>query len=461
MYIQAMLHLYNTETKKKEAMGEPRPITLYTCGPTIYSFAHIGNFRTYVFEDLLRRTLKFFGFEVRQVMNLTDVDDKTIKGAIAEGVGLKEFVEPYRIAFFQDLDALGIERAEEYPAATDYVKQMIVMIEKLIEKGVAYVGKDGSVYFSIAKFPNYGRLSHLKLDELKEGARVASDEYDKESASDFVLWKGYDEERDGQIFWESPFGKGRPGWHLECSCMAMELLGETVDIHVGGVDNIFPHHENEIAQSEGVSGCQFVKHWMHSEHLIVDGKKMSKSLGNFYTLRDLLERGHTGREVRYMLMHTHYRAQLNFTFEEASAVRHSLDRLDSFVRRLKDAKGSGEADCENFVANFRDAIGDDLNISAALAVLFDFVRDVNAIIDEEGLGNGDEVIESLRKIDTVLNIFVFEEAAVPTEIQEMLERRIQARREKNWALADELRDAIQAAGWAIEDTAEGARVVRA
>lgn len=284
-----LLKLYNTETKTKQTLelGPSKIIKMYTCGPTIYHYVHIGNLRTFVFEDILRRTIKFFGFPLIHVMNLTDVDDKTIKGALAQKVSLKEFVAPYKEAFFEDLGTLNIDLAEHYPAATDYICEMIKMIETLVEKGYAYKGHEGSIYFNIRKFPSYGRLSHLNLGELLAGAseRVEADEYDKENVSDFVLWKAYDKERDGPIFWESPFGLGRPGWHIECSAMATSLLGETIDIHVGGVDNMFPHHENEIAQSECCTGKVFVKHWLHSEHLLVDGKKMSKSLGNFYTLR--------------------------------------------------------------------------------------------------------------------------------------------------------------------------------
>jgi cysteinyl-tRNA synthetase len=281
------LKFFNTETGKKELftpLKDPE-VRMYTCGPTIYHFAHIGNFRTYIFEDILRRTLKFFGYQVTQVMNLTDVDDKTIRGATSANVSLCDFVQPYRQAFFEDIQTLGIEKVEHYPAATDYIKSMIGFIQNLMDKGFAYYGGDRSIYFSIEKSPRYGRLSHLNLEELKVGAgnerQASADEYEKENVGDFVLWKAYEPERDGPFYWESPFGKGRPGWHLECSTMAMELLGDSIDIHVGAVDNIFPHHENEIAQSEARSGQEFVKYWLHAEHLVVNHKKMSKSLGNF------------------------------------------------------------------------------------------------------------------------------------------------------------------------------------
>src|ERR1700733_7796432 len=282
---QIPIYFYNTASREKEQFVplDDNHVRMYTCGPTVYHFAHIGNFRTYVFEDLLRRTLKFFGYQVTQVVNLTDVDDKTIRGAVESNQSLLDFTQPYKDAFLVDIQTLGIERAEHYPAATDYIPHMIDFIQKLLDQGIAYRSKDKSIYYAIDKCPSYGRLSHLKLDELKVGAgdaRVATDEYEKENIGDFVLWKGYDPLRDGHIFWESPFGPGRPGWHLECSAMAMNLLGETIDIHAGAVDNIFPHHENEIAQSEAYSGKTFVRYWLHSEHLIVNNKKMSKSLGN-------------------------------------------------------------------------------------------------------------------------------------------------------------------------------------
>ncbi len=466
------LKLYNTESREKEEILKPegRPLLMYTCGPTVYNFAHIGNFRTYVFEDLLRRTLKFFGYPLRQVMNITDIDDKTIRGAIAQGVSLKEYTEPYTAAFFEDLQTLSIEPVEEYPRATEYVKQMIEMIQKHIDLGYAYKGADGSIYFSIGAFPSYGRLSHLHLGELKEGAseRVGSDEYDKESAADFVLWKAYDKERDGDTFWESPFGRGRPGWHIECSAMSMQLLGESIDIHVGGVDNIFPHHENEIAQSEAYSGKRFVRHWLHAEHLLVDHKKMSKSLGNFYTLRDLFAKGYTGKEVRTMLLQSHYRTQLNFTFEGLQAARHALQRLEDFVTRLRaiDAPQEGKGSVQPLIARAEEAfsrhLADDLNISAALSALFELVREVNALCDEGGVGvlEAKLVLESFERFDRVLALLPLhpEEGLPPVEIQEALKMRSEARANKKWAEADRYRLFIEERGYLIEDTAKGPRV---
>lgn len=468
------LKLFNTATRTKEVLrpAQSNHVKMYTCGPTVYHYAHIGNFRTYIFEDLLRRTIKFLGMGITQVMNITDVDDKTIKGAIAKGISLKEYTAPYEQAFFQDLESLNIEKAEKYPAATDYIEEMIKIIEGLLEKGAAYRGADGSVYFAIHKFPRYGCLSHLHLDELQSGAseRVASDEYEKDNVADFVLWKGYDAERDGNIFWESPFGKGRPGWHLECSAMAMKELGETLDIHCGGVDNMFPHHENEIAQSEVYSGKLFSKVWLHSEHLIVDGKKMSKSLGNFYTLRDLLQKGFTGIQVRYLLLQTHYKTQLNFTFEGLDAAKHSLQRLDDFVQRLlylSKGEESGEVDgfLNRALERFSEALADDLNISAALAAIFDVIREVNTLIDQNKMGaeGAGKALAFMKRINGVLGVIHFEKVAdhIPAELTVALKEREEARQTKNWARADQLRDLITSKGYLIEDTAEGARLKKA
>jgi cysteinyl-tRNA synthetase len=611
------LKLYNTETREKEEITptDGQTIRMYTCGPTVYNFAHIGNFRTYVFEDLLRRAIKFFGFSIQQVMNLTDIDDKTIKGAIENKVSLDAFTKPFKEAFFQDLKTLGIESVEHYPQATDFIPEMITIIQALLEKGVAYRGHDGSIYFAIAKFPSYGRLSHLHLDELQAGAsnRVNMDEYDKENVSDFVLWKAYDPTRDGEIFWESPFGKGRPGWHIECSAMAMKLLGESLDIHVGGVDNMFPHHENEIAQSEAYSSRHFVKHWLHSEHLLVDHKKMSKSLGNFYTLRDLLNQGYTGQQVRYMLLHTHYRTPLNFTFEGLDAALQTLTRMADFILRMQDIRREkmhkafdlilekalpespqkkqiherilfdvqaekerdildpeqlrpllerslfqipeksqvldriltdvksekeryiltpilektlqGHPETQKIVINiihkvrdekesdilnpyfmepilkkalkeilaqtdmvetilndlkvkrdhgfilpllektmeqFSASLADDLNISPALAALFDMVREVNVLCDRDkiGISEAEDVLDFLAKIDQVLGVLPLtpQGEPIPPELNEALKKREAARLKKDWKIADECRELILSRGYLIEDTPYGARL---
>lgn len=465
------LKFYNTESRQKEDLTciTGKCLLMYTCGPTVYNFAHIGNFRTYVFEDLLRRTIKFFGYDLRQVMNITDVEDKTIKGAIEKGISLKEYTETYTTAFFEDLHTLSIQPVEEYPRATDYIPQMIKMIQRHLELGYAYKGEDGCIYFSIDRFPSYGRLSHLFLEELKEGAseRVKADEYEKENAADFVLWKAYDPQRDGENYWDSPFGKGRPGWHIECSAMAMQLLGESIDIHVGGVDNIFPHHENEIAQSETYSGKRFVRYWLHSEHLLVDNRKMSKSLGNFFTLRDLLNKGYTGKEVRYLLLQAHYRTQLNFTFEGLLGARHTLQRLADFVHRLRRVEdetnyGRHRSFIDKTEEEFSSHLADDLNISAALAALFEMVREINTLCDTGKIGRKEaqEVLAFLEKLDRVLGVIPLhaEEEVFPVEIQNALEKREKARKEKKWKEADAARDWILSQGYLIEDTPKGPRI---
>lgn len=469
------LKLYNTLTRRKEVFKpvDDNLVRMYTCGPTVYNFAHIGNFRTYVFEDLLRKTIKFLGMQVIQVMNLTDVDDKTIQGALAQDSTLEEYTQPYKEAFFADLKTLKIEPAEHYPAATAYVPEMLTMIQGLLDKGIAYQSHDGCIYYAIQKFPKYGCLSHLHLDELKPCAsmRVNQDEYEKDNVADFVLWKRCDPARDGKTFWESPFGPGRPGWHLECSCMAISLLGPSIDIHVGGIDNMFPHHENEIAQSEAYTGKTFSRFWMHSEHLIVDNKKMSKSAGNFYTLRDLLEKGFTGTQVRYMLLQTHYKTQLNFTFAGLEAVKGSLQRMQDFILRMQEIASSKMINhnlgavnplLEGAYRDFAAALADDLNISSSLAVLFELVRDLNSLADNGNISSeeANNALEMLKQCNQVLGIFSFEPQApeIPHYLQEALQKRNEARKSKNWAEADALRDFIHREGYVIEDTAAGVRL---
>jgi cysteinyl-tRNA synthetase len=385
------IFFFNTLTRKKEKFVplEEGKVRIYTCGPTVYDYAHIGNFRTFVFQDLLRRWLEYRGFKVIQVMNITDVDDKTIRGARKRNIPLREYTDYYMKAFFEDIEALNLEKAEYYPRATEHIPEMVELIKRLMEKGYAYRGEDGSIYYDISKFKDYGKLSKLKIEELKPGARVKVDEYGKEEARDFALWKAWDEE-DGDVFWETEIGKGRPGWHIECSTMAMKYLGETIDIHSGGVDLIFPHHENEIAQSEAATGKPFARYWLHSEHLLVEGRRMAKRYGNFYTLRDLIKKGYDPKAIRYLLMSTHYRQQLNFTFEGLEAAKGAVDRLTTFVRRLLETDGAGcGEEIKRLMAEvqkrFESAMDDDLNISVALAALFDFVRDVNKLMDENRL----------------------------------------------------------------------------
>jgi cysteinyl-tRNA synthetase len=401
---------------------------------------------------------------VYQVMNLTDIDDKTIRGAMQKKVTLNDFTATYKKAFFEDLNSLSIEKAENYPAATDHIKEMIEMIQTLISKGIAYAAEDGNVFYRISKFPSYGSLSHLDLSSLKEGAskRVSNDEYEKESISDFALWKAYDKEKDGEIFWDSPWGKGRPGWHIECSAMAICYLGETLDLHMGGVDNMFPHHENEIAQSEGCTGKTFSKYWMHTEHLLVDGKKMSKSLGNFYTLRDLQGKGYKGREVRYLLLSTHYRTQLNFTFEGLEAAKHSLRRIDDFLLRLNqitnDSNGfSIEGELTHLKSGFKEALALDVNISEALASIFEFIRKINSLMDQNKVSKNDsaKIIHLFHELDSVLAVIFHEEESIPQEIEELARQRKLARETKNWALADEIRKKLDLQGFVVEDAPSG------
>ena len=460
-----ILLLYNTETKKKEKIlpSNNQYITMYACGPTVYDYAHIGNFRCYLFEDLLRRVLLYFDYPVKQVMNITDVDDKTIKGAIKNNISLSEYVIPFKKAFFEDLEFLHIQKAEHYPEATKYIPSMIKIIQKLLDNDSAYES-EGSIYFSIAKFPSYGRLSHINLEELQKTQRIASDEYEKENVSDFVLWKAYDPQRDGKIFWDSPFGKGRPGWHIECSAMALQLLGETIDLHCGGVDNIFPHHENEIAQSESYTHKRFVCHWAHCQHLIVDGKKMSKSLGNFYTLRDLINKGYHGDEIRYALLSSHYRMQYNFTLQSLLASRSSLQRIRDHIEKLEKVQNATSSPHDHVVSliakthdMFVTALADDLNIATALASIFDLVREINILLDQKQLSQKDaqSLLTFYRDIDRVIGcLFPLQKETIPQNIIEAVEKRQIARQEKNWKEADRLRDFIMQQGYQVEDTPE-------
>ena len=464
------LQLYNTMTSTLEEVVplDGKKIRLYSCGPTVYDYAHIGNFRTFVFEDILRRSIRFFGMKVEQVVNITDVDDKTIKGAIAKNVTLDAYTKTYKDAFFDDLVHLNIERVEHYPCATDYIPQMITMVETLIEKKIAYLGKDKSVYFDIAKYEGYGKLSHLKLDELKVGAaQSTNDEYTKENPHDFVLWKGYDESRDGKIFWESPFGRGRPGWHLECSVMANTLLGETIDIHAGGVDLIFPHHENEIAQSECCTGKCFSRMWVHAEHLLVDGKKMSKSAGNFYTLRDLINKGYTGKQIRFLFMQSHYRMQLNFTLSSLDAAKHAIERINDFIVRLESYEGlehPQRPDISHFIqqarSTFSAALANDLNMPEALGALFEMIRLVNVFCDEKKLMTQDAhaILDLVKEMDSVLGVCAVDSLDVPFEVQRLVDLRQEARKHKEYKQADSYRQELLGLGYVLEDTPQGARV---
>jgi cysteinyl-tRNA synthetase len=454
-----------TRTKEKFVSIEEGKVKMYTCGPTVYDFSHIGNFRAFIFEDLLRRWLEHRGFKVTQVMNLTDVDDKTIRGSREEGIPLNDYTERYIKAFFDDVARLNIRKAEYYPRATEHIPEMVSLIKKLSEKGYAYVGKDGSVYYDISKFKDYGKLARIKVEELKIGARVKADEYAKEEARDFALWKAWDEQ-DGDVFWETEVGKGRPGWHIECSAMSMKYLGETLDIHCGGVDNLFPHHENEIAQSEAATGKKFVNYWLHNEWLLSEGKRMAKSFHNYYTLSDLMEKGYDPRAVRYLLLATHYRQQFNFTLEGLEAARGAVERLTNLMYRLRDSDGKGSGEnikllMERMEKDFSEAMDDDLGISEALAALFDFVREVNNLLDSNLLSKEEaERVQSLMiRFDRVLGVVgqVGKEEKLPAEAEELIRRREEARRAKDWKTADEIREQLRAMGIKIEDTSQGVK----
>src|SRR5437660_1747377 len=480
------LRFFNTYSRQLEDF-EPRDLAgrkvdIYTCGPTVYSRAHIGNFRAYVFEDLLQRHLELRGYTVHRVMNITDVDDKTIRGAREAGIPLTESTAQFKEAFFEDIETLRIKRADEFPAATDqrYIDKMIEMIAILISRGLAYQAEDKSVYFRINKFPNYGKLAHFNLDELQSTGRVKHDEYDKEHIGDSALWKAWDEE-DGDVKWDSPWGPGRPGWHIECSAMATALLDEQIDIHCGGVDNIFPHHEEEIAQSEGVTGKKFVRYWLHCAHLLVDGQKMAKSLGNFYTVPDVLAKGYTGRELRYALLRVHYRVPLNFTWEGMNEARESLGRIDEWLARLHevakkdnvqpasavDGLRRGERPTLNVQraiekSGFEEALDDDLNISAALGLLFESIRETNRAMDQNELdaATASAWLDWWKRINTVLDVEAEAEIVVPPEVAQLARERENARREKNWKRSDELRERISVLGWEVRDTKDGQKLAR-
>ena len=460
------LQFTNTMGGKKEEFHPLNPpnVGMYTCGPTVYDFAHIGNFRTYLFEDILRRYLIYRGYRVFQVMNLTDVEDKIIRAAQSKGISIFEHTRPYIEAFFEDLDTLRIQRAEVYPRATDHIPEMLEIIRILREKGHTYES-EGSIYYRISTFPRYGALSGITPDSVKVGARVDQDEYEKEDARDFVLWKA---RKEGEHFWQTEYGEGRPGWHIECSAMSRKYLGDTFDIHCGGEDNIFPHHENEIAQSEAATGKPFVKYWLHSRHLMVEGEKMSKSKGNFYTLRDLLQKGHSALAIRYFLLSGYYRVQLNLTEDGLHAAHQAWRRLMDFRRRLVETQEKApegplseeaRAIAEKGLRGFEEHMDDDLNTPQALGEVFDFVRDANRFLDRDAATKADarHFLAILMRTDTVLAVLEEEQKSLDAEIESLIAERQEARKNRNWARANAIRDQLAAQGIVLEDTKDGVR----
>jgi cysteinyl-tRNA synthetase len=461
-----MLKLYNTLTNRVEEFQplNPPEVRMYVCGPTVYDYAHIGNFRTFLFADLLRRYIKYKGYRLRHVMNITDVDDKIIARAVEQKKTLREYTDQYIQFFFEDFDALGAERPEEVLRATDHIPEMVEVIKRLGANGHTYES-EGSTYFRIAGFEKYGRLSKMKFESNVAGAseRVDADEYDKENVRDFVLWKAA---KPGEPFWETELGKGRPGWHIECSAMSMKALGETFDIHAGGVDLVFPHHENEIAQSEGATGKTFVRYWVHAEFLMVEGQKMSKSLGNYFTFRDLTAQGHSPRAIRYLLLSAPHHKQLNFTLEGLRGAETTVERLNDFKRRLTELKteeGSSPAIAEVIEVaqeEFEEALDNDLNTAEALAAIHNFVREINAEMAEGVIESGDKtaLLAAIDRFDSVFNIFgEVKQELLDSEIQALIDERQAARAAKNFARADEIRNQLTAMGIILEDTKEGLR----
>jgi cysteinyl-tRNA synthetase len=460
------VRFYNTLTQQVEEFVpmDGKTVRMYTCGPTVYNFVHIGNLRTFTFQDVLRRWLKARGFVLNHVMNITDVEDKIIRSAMQEGKTLREYTSVYEKAFLDDCAKLRLERPEKLVRATEHVGEMIEAVEKLTEKGYTY-SSEGSVYYRIAKFPDYGKLSKLDVSGMRAGARVDVDEYDKADARDFVLWKA---KKDNEPAWDAPMGEGRPGWHIECSVMAMKYLGATLDIHAGGIDLTFPHHENEIAQSEALTGKQFARYWMHAEHLIVEGQKMSKSLGNFYTLRDLLDQGYKPEAIRYLLASVPYRNKLNFTMEGLKAAATSIDRLRSFQLRLDTEKfpaGDNESIDQRTASalqRFDASLDDDLNSAEALASIFEYIRETNSSMDAgefkaNNLAGSKKLFERFDSIFDVLKPSVEEGGITETEIDALIAERNQARKAKDFKRSDEIRAELLDRGIVIEDTKEGVR----
>ena len=462
------LKLFNTLTREKETFIPlvPGEVKMYSCGPTVYNRPHIGNLRTFLWSDVLRRYLEWRGLRVTQVMNITDVEDKIIKNANAAGKNITDYTAPFIEEFHDSLKELRVRPADAYPRATEFIPQMVDLVEHLEQRGHTYVA-DGSTYFRVATLPGYGKLSRVEIDTSSEYSRIESDEYEKESARDFVLWKA---KKENEPSWQTPLGEGRPGWHLECSAMSMQLLGETFDIHTGAVDLIFPHHENEIAQSEGATGKPFVRYWIHGEHLNIDSQKMSKSLGNIYTLDEIVAMGYDPLALRYALLSVPHRTKLNFTEQSLEDAKSAIGRIESFFLRLDDVAASAPRDAAHaddsadamigkFLADFQEAMDDDLNTAGALGALFTLIRDANVAIDADRISAGDAegLREALRKVDPVLDIYPKRDRSLDEEIEQLIEARQAARKSRNFAESDRIRDELLARGIVLEDTPAGVR----
>ncbi|HEX8170852.1 MAG TPA: cysteine--tRNA ligase [Thermoanaerobaculia bacterium] len=462
------LKLFNTLSREKEPFVPLRPgeVRMYSCGPTVYNNPHIGNLRTFLWSDLLRRYLEYRGLKVTQVMNITDVEDKIIRNAGAAGQDIRTYVEPYIVSFHDSLQKLRVKPADHYPRATEYVPEMVTLVQQLAARGHTYEA-DGSTYFRVSTLPSYGRLSRVEIDASSDYSRIESDEYEKESARDFVLWKA---KKEGEPSWQTAIGDGRPGWHLECSAMSMDLLGETFDIHTGAVDLIFPHHENEIAQSEGATGQPFVRYWIHGEHLNIDQQKMSKSLGNIYTLAEVEQMGYSPLALRYALLSVPHRTKLNFTTQSLDDAKNALARIESFLLRLDDLSKSAPRDAAHadeegdgligkFLGEFQEAMDDDLNTAGALGALFTFIRDGNTAIDAGRISAGDAngMIAALMKVDPVLDLLPPREVSIDAEVDAMIAARNAARKAKNFAESDRIRDELLARGILLEDGPSGTR----
>ncbi len=459
-----MLTIYNTENHRKEIFKPIREgeVSFYACGPTIYNYAHIGNMRAFVFYDLLNRYLRYKGYKVKFCMNLTDVDDKTIRDSQAQGKKLREFTDFYKEAFLKDCATLNILKPDFNPRATEEIPAMIELIQKLLEKGYAYQAKNGDIYFKISAFRNYGQMAGINADDLRVNAdgRLTEDEYEKENAQDFALWKAWTE-KDGENYWDTPWGKGRPGWHIECSAMARKYLGQPLDIHAGGIDLVFPHHTNEIAQSECAYGCKFVNYWMHNEHITVNGKKMSKSLGNCYKVNELLEKGYSREAIRYEFIKAHYRQNMDFQEKSLAGNQSVIDKFGNFINRLRtEVKGAGWENCgtaiERALAGFEKGMDDDLNTPLALVAVFDLMTEVNKHFDALSPENAQAILAAMTRINSVLAVFPEEKQQTLTAAQQdLIERRQQARLAKDWATADALKKELINQGVEVKDTPKG------